>query len=585
MKKYHHNLSDPEQRCQVALQQLELLRATSGMRRPFLKNLWRISTSPLGGGKYAAAAQAKLGHHLAPLVLAQPYLPRPAPRIPAVPARYAILLGNEARTQRPITIHRDTLAHTLLVGATNMGKTRFLYSMTKQIMTQNATLGTDSQQNRIGIHFYDFKGEAPTLLNLYPEATAIFRPDQLPRNILQAKGNARIYFHGLCAVIQRYNNMRPETWTELPGILMRMEKSRQPNDPPPSLVDLEKNLRRLAVAEQRPNLNTAARGIATLIELLGPSARIRAAGHHEKTISIVLYEGLHRRTADQLLALDFISNGTFAETPPTSVRALRRLRILEDAATVLSDDSTSAGDISNSPLVLSFLNNGWLGEAIVASVQIVSNLRDEIINNVKTWVFFACPNPQAAQLAAKILGGEPQLADVIQHLPPRHFVARSEGFEGPVLGVTPTIDTGARPTEKEIEEHMRPQLEDIAKGLTLSPPYEDDAAAPISYLEDDGAELDAPVQDETPPLPDDPGLLADYVKFINTIATHQNLSARELNAALGMSAGKVVKIKAVLVQHGYIIIHKEAGTTGRPRLIVKITPLGLGLLKTWGQSQ
>ena len=136
--------------------------------------------------------------------------------------------------------------------------------------------------NHVTIELDDFKGESVTLMNLYPEDVAIFRHDQVPQNILQAKGHARTYYHGIFSVIQRYSNLRPETWTELPGIVTRMNKSRRKGDPPPSLVDLERHLRRLADSEDRPNLRTAARGIATLIELLGQSARIRMVKGHEQ---------------------------------------------------------------------------------------------------------------------------------------------------------------------------------------------------------------------------------------------------------------------------------------------------------------
>ena len=135
--------------------------------------------------------------------------------------------------------------------------------------------------NPIKITINDFKGEMNRLLSLYPDDVAVYRPDQFPRNILEPKGNPRLYFHGLFAVLQRYSNIRPETWTELPGFRMRMERSRKPGDPPPSLVDFEKALRQAAKTENRPNLVTAARAVATLIEVLGESARIRTVLNHE----------------------------------------------------------------------------------------------------------------------------------------------------------------------------------------------------------------------------------------------------------------------------------------------------------------
>ena len=271
MKNDDKHLSNKDIRCQTAINQLAMLRATGGIHNPAMRQLWRIGTSQLGGGRYADKAQAMLNRLATPAFLAQQFAPRPLPRMPVVPEKYAILLGYEYKTRRPIMIHRDRLAHTLLVGATSMGKSRLVFSIVDQIMKQNAS----GKMNHVDIVIDDFKGESVGLMKIYPKDVAILRPDQIPRNILQPKGHARTYFQGIFAVIQRYSNMRPETWTELPGILIRMDKSRRPDDPPPSLVDLERNLRKMAITENRPNLNTAARGVAALIEVLGQSARIR----------------------------------------------------------------------------------------------------------------------------------------------------------------------------------------------------------------------------------------------------------------------------------------------------------------------
>ena len=105
--------------------------------------------------------------------------------------------------------------------------------------------------------------------------------DQFPRNILEPKGHERTYYHGLFAIIQRYSNMRPETVTELPGIVMRMNKSRRAGDPYPSLTDLARRLRKMAKDEDRPNLRTAARDIENICVLLGQSSRIRGIGNEE----------------------------------------------------------------------------------------------------------------------------------------------------------------------------------------------------------------------------------------------------------------------------------------------------------------
>ncbi len=135
--------------------------------------------------------------------------------------------------------------------------------------------------NQVRITLHDFKGEMLRMLPMFPGDSAVFYPDQLPVNILEPKGNVRMYYQGLFAALRKYSNLRDETWTELPGFLMRMQRSRRPIDPPPSLVDLHKALVSAAEKERRPNLLTAARAIATLIEVLGRTARIRQVNTSE----------------------------------------------------------------------------------------------------------------------------------------------------------------------------------------------------------------------------------------------------------------------------------------------------------------
>ena len=124
-------------RCQRSLEHLAMLRDTGGIRNPGLRQLWRIGTSPLACGRHAEKAQAMLSRIITPMFLAQQFMPPKPPRIPAVPPECAILMGFEVSSRRPILIHRDKLAHTLLIGAPSMGKSRLVYSIIAQLMRQN----------------------------------------------------------------------------------------------------------------------------------------------------------------------------------------------------------------------------------------------------------------------------------------------------------------------------------------------------------------------------------------------------------------------------------------------------------------
>lgn len=123
---------------------------------------------------------------------------------------------------------------------------------------------------------HDGKGEMTKLIGLCGQDVSVFTPDQLPRNVLaMPKANPRAYLHGIFACLARYANLHTETWILLPGLRLQMERARRPGQSDPSLVDFEKMLRVKGQREGRANLITAARGIATWIELLGQSSRTR----------------------------------------------------------------------------------------------------------------------------------------------------------------------------------------------------------------------------------------------------------------------------------------------------------------------
>jgi len=300
-----------------------------------------------------------------------------------------------------------------------------------------------------------------------------------------------------------------------------------------------------------------------------------------KTITITRYAGLDNRTTDQLLSLNFFRDVTLADLPPSSDRKLRTMLLLEDATAIMSGTGVST-DNSRSPILQAYRNASWFGIGIVASVQGVSAIPDDIVNNVKTYVVFRSPNPVEANRLAKILGGGPELAEVIQHLPPRHFVAWSESYEGPIHGESLTINTGARPTEQQVEDHMRPILEDIAKNLVLSPPYESEHNLPIIYLEDDGEESKPKPNCDPTPRSLSPEVVTLYARFLSAVASNQYHSVRELNSGLGLSAGKAARLKSDLESQGYISVRKEPVATGRPRLVVQIEPKGAELLEKCG---
>ena len=298
-----------------------------------------------------------------------------------------------------------------------------------------------------------------------------------------------------------------------------------------------------------------------------------------KPITITRYTHLPRQTAELMLKIDYLADGD-SGTPPSEKRELRTLRCLDDALSILAERSGGASEAETSPIIQQVLQGGWVGDALLANVQNISPLPNVLLNNFNTRVGFRCPLATEAELLSRFVNAQKKMSAIIQRLPNRHAICYSEGFEDPIIIRTPDIHMGTCPTDEDIERIMAPLLEDAKKQLILSPLFED-SCQPICYIEPDEDQAeDSPDQTE-PKEPDKPEIIADYTRFLSVVLENKNLSARELNNALGVSAGKGVRLKSQMAANGFITIRKESGPTGRPREIVVVTERGLQFFEQW----
>jgi len=261
----------------------ELMKAAGkqGDPRAFVEWMW--GNSPLGNGKHAARFQEKLENNLVPYAIAQEILGGPPVDLPAVDLRRALLVGNEMATGRDVMIDPDVLTtHGLVIGGSGAGKTTLLMRILSILV----------RRLRIRVIVNDHKGEGRRLLPILGDEVIVFRPDQEPVNWLEPVGSEDAYNWGFSSELARAFNLRPETWTELPGILKRIHASRKPDEPHRSLKDFERVLKHLSVVEGRHKLDTAAGAAAQLNHFLGRTAYIRKAPDIEERYLVIVYEHL-----------------------------------------------------------------------------------------------------------------------------------------------------------------------------------------------------------------------------------------------------------------------------------------------------
>ena len=547
----------------------QLMHASGVAGDPYYKFMWSAGLSPLNSGKLAAQAQGQLQHMLVGRALVNQFRPTPA-RLPIVPVRKAIILGREIATGRPVMIHRNTLTrHMLVVGASGSGKTTLLAWIVHQLIQSSAYI----EKQPFTVQFVDHKGEGRRFLHRYRDVT-IFRPDQVPWNILEPVGDHETYWYGLFHEIGRAFNLRPETWSEMISIMVRLGRGLPAGNPYPSLLDFECILRILAEKDGRPNLLTAARAMATLNALLGRSARIRKVDKIMKQ-RLIVYEqiGLPPRPAQCLEGIRHQRILAQASAAGHS-QDLNEGIVIDEAGLVLGKElGADAGSGYISPYKRDFNQLRSMGKGLLAGVQVISDIEDCYKANITTLAVLRCPNIKDARECQQMLGLPDEAINEIISLPTGVGYVRSEGFDRAVKAVFPNFDLGRYPSDEEVARHMAPIFQDLAQNTTYSE-QERNRQPAISYLEILG-EKD-PAESVKPDDADvsDIEMLREHELLVMDILNHPNDCVTEHYERLGWSAGRGNRIKNELVENGIIAAERQMSKNGRPREVLVMTEKG-----------
>ena len=550
----------------------ELMKATG--KTTDLRHIFNFQwgNSPLSNGKPALRYQNKEENSLELIKIAQDIAGGPPVDFPTVDPQRAVLIGHELSTGRPVAVNPNVFTtHGLIFGGSGAGKTTILMRILCVLV----------RRLRIRAIVNDHKGEGRRLLPLLGDQVIAFRPDQEPVNWLEPVGHDDAYNWGFSSELARAYNLRPETWTELPGILKRIYASRKPGEPHRSLKDFELVLKHLSVVEGRHKLDTAAGAVAQLNHLLGRTASIRKAPDIDDRYMVIVYEhlGLPPRIHSFLTGMRLLRLQLKSTAEGISQGELKRLivgdeTLLESPLDAAISAGAQMGAYERLVVISRYLNVGFLGAA-----QALSPLPDLIKSNITTVICLRCSNPREAREAAAMLGLPEERAQELLYLPVGQGFVRSVGFGGAVKFAAENFPLGAYLGNAEVEQRLAPERRWLADHTIFSS-ADSGTTVPLNVAEILGEQV-TPVPAEEPVVVDAATraqFLEDHRTFLREIHNHTADAVTTHYRRLKWSVGKANRIKNELLKMSLIYVERQSSANGRPIEILLLTEAGKELL-------
>ena len=509
--------------------------------------------------------------------------PRPWPQLD--PSN-SIRLGPCVQTGLPVLIPLLHLTkHLLGSGKTGSGKTTAFWGYLRQLVK----LG-------IEVLFMDHKNEGRRTLSFCRRAL-VLPMDRERQNTLEPVGDSKRYYTALCGELGRAYSLRPETWTKLVTILLRLERGKAPGEPYLSLKDFELVLGRIAATEGRQSLQTAALAVGSVNATLGQAARVRRGPDVAGRWPVTVYEcqGLPHRVLQFLSAVRLLRL-QLRDMIVGHAEGLRRVYFSDEGSLEFGKELSSpgaSGYISPQRRLVTQVRSG--GTAVVTGVQTLANTDEVLKANVGSYLCLGTQTAAETREASQLLGMPAERMDELQRLPLGMGYLRCDFHPEPVLVSIPNFDAGRYLSDAEVAERMAPAWRWLDEHTVFSD-ARDDVGTPLSYREilreDEPTGAAEPRRSGAAPpmetaLPQgDPGMLAEWQALLVDILEHPESGVGERYRRRGWSAGRGNRVKCAVTENGLVEAERQVSPRGgRPREILKATPRGRAFLEAYRERQ
>ena len=499
--------------------------------------------------------------------------------VPALPPDTSIEIGKTVRRKQPFRVSTKTVLHWLVYGASGFGKTTLLG------VVERAVRGLFS------CTLIDHKDEGRRFINNVPNS--VYLPlDKQRWNLLKGVGDQADYIRYISDQLARFMSLHPVTSN---AVRARLLSLCQDKTALPSLSDFAKIFLQLAQKELRSSLNTASRGFDDLAAAFGRWADVRQGEWpFIHPLNVVPLKDLPPVIEHFYVSL-LLKQMTDRASAQGHSAEQRHMIFFDEALSYMGKEmepTTGSGRVNQVAEMMRICRS--YGISILAATQSLSGIQDSVIDNASVFIAFKANHPQEAKLVCRRLGFDENRHPEIMNLEAGTAFALTPDCHQPVKIKVPFLDLGIYPSEPEIARQMEP-VWTAWDERTVFAPAKNNSATHIDFREllgetapDPEPAAEATKTTQTEPnqepkpyirKPSDPVIISEYLAMLRSCEAHPNFGATTHYKSLGWSMGRGNRVKARLVELGWVeavsIIPPKGG---RPKVTLQLTETGRGVL-------
>jgi len=491
--------------------------------------------------------------------------------LPDLPPETSIEIGKTVQQGLPFRIPITKVLHWLVAGTTGFGKT------TLACVVEQAVRGL------VPCTFLDHKDESARLIARVPGAT--FLPlDKQRWNLLKGVGDQSAYIRYISSQLANFMSLHPVTANAVRAKLLALCHDKASL---PSLSDLGEIFLKLAQKELRSSLHTASRGFEDLAVSFGRWANVR---HGEwpitSPLNVIPLKDLPP-TIEHFYVSLLLKHMTDRASALGHSTELNHMLFFDEALNYMGKEMepTAGSGRENHVATMMRICRSY-GISIFAAVQSLSKIQDSVIDNASVFIAFRANSTQEATLAGRRLGLEKRRYPELMNLEPGVAFALTPDCHQPVKVKIPFVDLGDYPSYTDISRRMKPIWTAWDQNTVFSPARNQNIAHIDFHDLLDESNSETTVEPIDPPKPtseirkpQDPVIISEYLAMLRSCEAHPDFGATTHYKSLGWSMGRGNRVKAQLVELGWVetasVISPKGG---RPKITLQLTETGRGVL-------